>query len=99
MRPSRGIVPCANPDCRVPTRSSKATLQDYPDTRARGTGGLCATCSGRKRRGTPMKASFDAKEAQHQSNVAGVEAYMAARRRRGVPPEGLPYECRLEDAA
>jgi len=46
-----------------------------------------------------MQASFDAKEAQHQNNLAGVEAYMAARRRRGVPPEGLQYECRLEDAA
>lgn len=92
-----GIAPCANPECGKLTRSSKMKSADYPDTIARGGGGMCVTCWNHSK--APRQDSNPLKAIQFSHTMAGLGSFMEARRRRGVPAEGLRYECSMKDAA
>ncbi|ASN20679.1 hypothetical protein CGK93_14070 [Arthrobacter sp. YN] len=70
---------------------------DYPDTIARGGGGMCVTCW--KRSKQPCEVANPLKALQLSHTMAGLGSFMEARRRRGVPAGGLRCEYRLEEAA
>jgi hypothetical protein len=90
-----GIALCAEPSCGKMTRPLKAPLTEFPGTVARGGYGKCVVCYR-----ASCRAEVSAQQKiRHDSNVAGLEAYMAGRRRRGVPAEGIRFEYELEDAA
>jgi hypothetical protein len=80
------------------TRSTRMKLSDYPNTIARGGRGMCVTCW-RHSKGTQERLAAPERIQQHRYNVSGLESYMEARRRRGVPAEGLRCEYRLDAAA
>lgn len=94
--PANSITPCT--ECGHMTRSTRMKLSDYPNTIARGGRGMCVTCW-RNNKGVQGSLSTPERVQQHRYNVSGLESFMEARRRRGVPTEGLRNECRLDDAA
>ena len=90
-----GVKPCGNPDCHRHMRPTKTKAADYPGTVSYGADGQCSMCY----RAKLAAQQAEAQDLKHQSNMAQAAAFVAVRRRRGVPPEGLRYECRLEDEA
>lgn len=76
--------------CGRLSRPGRTPVAEAPGTIARKSLGECESC--RKAR-----LAADRRHSE-RSGRSGIEAYIASRRRRGVPPEGLRYQPRKQAA-
>lgn len=87
----RGTSHCIT--CARPVRSSCETLAEQPDTVVLGGGGKCITCYKRQRDGkepyTGHIKPSPAANTRDARNRMIHELFLADRRRRGIPQEGL----------
>ncbi|MFJ4286430.1 hypothetical protein ACIPY0_12365 [Paenarthrobacter nicotinovorans] len=90
-----GVRPCGNADCMKLMRPTKTLIKDYPRTVAYGAEGKCSLCYRAE-----LKTRENAKaEERHRHNLVGLNSYMARRRLRGIPVEGIHVACMEVEAA
>jgi hypothetical protein len=79
--------------CGRPMRPNGATIAEYPDTLARSNATTCSSCSLRSRRNLEREYRKRGHPDRIDDHIIpnltpGFRAYLARRRRRGVPAEG-----------
>lgn len=89
-------TPCLG--CRKPLRTRRSTLPSHPGTRAHRAGGYCTTCwreattTNPEPRITAIAPAPQDLDPHHAHIRRGVDKLIAARRARGIPPQGIPAE-------
>lgn len=83
--------PCAAPDCDRILRSKGLTEEDAPGTYPYASRGMCRRCVSRTRPRRPRRGGELTPDQQTEAIKADIEAWLAPRRRRGIPAEGLRW--------